>query len=86
MSLRGSVTNDIQSFNGLFITSTPLSCDFQAFYCTDPLDVLRTPEDGDSILNAWMPPDEEIEMIYTTRGVCIISCHLVSQSYFMLTC
>lgn len=70
MLLRGSMTNTIQSFNSLFISSTMLSCYFQVFYCTNPLDVLRTPEDSDSILNAWMPPNEEIEMTYTNYGVC----------------
>ncbi|KAF8527258.1 hypothetical protein JB92DRAFT_951286 [Gautieria morchelliformis] len=74
MSLHDSISLDTESYNSLYITSVSLSCHFQVFYCTSSLDLLRMPQDRDSILNAWFPPQTEIEITHTTQGVCILLC------------
>lgn len=73
MSLRDTPTPDIDSYNNLFISSISLSCLFHVFYCTEYKDMLRVPVDGDSVLNAWFPPADEIEITHITNGVCILS-------------
>ncbi|KAF8579710.1 hypothetical protein K439DRAFT_369871 [Ramaria rubella] len=66
MALRHARNPPLESFNELFISSVPLSCHLQIYYCTRPEDVLRMSgeEDRDGILNAWMPSDEEIEITH----------------------
>lgn len=61
----------LELYDTLYLTSLPVLCRFEVYYCTRHQEPLRQANEPDDILNAWLPPESEIEIAVLKDGVCI---------------
>ncbi|KIJ25553.1 hypothetical protein M422DRAFT_785529 [Sphaerobolus stellatus SS14] len=68
MALRDSQRPSPSAYESLFMTSLPLLFHLTIFYSSSAEESLRLNLEGDGILNAWFPPDYEVEINYMRSG------------------
>ncbi|GJJ10702.1 hypothetical protein Clacol_004929 [Clathrus columnatus] len=76
----------LDMYDNLFLTSLPVLCSFKVFYCMKHQEPLRQATEPDAILNAWLPPDSEIDIMIRKDGGLriydrILQKHVLYQRY-----